>query len=169
MNNGMRTTRWYCSNTPLLAAGWFILKRIKFILAFVGFFGFSGLGWLFDMCVYMLLVSAVSMDLGFANLFGGICGASFAFIMANHYIFFGSKARLPRKLAFYVAYQIVLISAASIAVEFVYSGLNYGVDIFLPNIQISRELTAFAAKCLITPATLIANFFVARSLVEIMD
>ena len=126
------------------------------------FVGLSGVGWLIDMAVYTLLVAGFAVGAFSANLVSGVCGAIFAFLTANRFVFAGSLDRLSTKLTLYILYTITQIVVASALVEAVARGLQYGAEHF--RYSTASSILAIAAKCLVTPLTLVANYFVARSL-----
>jgi putative flippase GtrA len=144
------------NSTPLRGLAW----------AFSRFLGLSGIGWLLDIAIYTLLVTTTGMSAGIAAFVGGTCGATFAFVTADRYVFRGERALLRRKLALYLCYLVAAIIVASFLVELVHRLLTYGFDALVPEAHVSRVLTAFLAKCIVTPITLIANFLVTRSLIK---
>jgi len=122
----------------------------------------SGVGWLIDTSVFLLLVAMTPLSVLMANIAGGACGASFAFLTSNRWVFAGVGSRTTLRLSIYLAYTVLLILAASVLVDLVHSGLSSLAA--AARLQPARPFVAFVAKCLVTPVLLTSNFFVARYL-----
>ncbi len=128
----------------------------------IRFVALSGVGWLIDTSVFLLLVSFTPITVLLANIVGGACGASFAFLTSSRWVFAGVGTKVPARLVIYLIYTVLLILTASVLVDLVHSGLttlSAGAGFAAP-----RSFIAFVAKCLVTPLLLVSNFFVARYL-----
>lgn len=107
------------------------------------FAGASGAGLLLDFCIYTALNEA-GLGATLANLVSAACGVTFVFLVSAHTIF---EARqhghvLGRLFGQYVAWQVVLIATASLAVGAL-SDLTGGY---------------LLGKALVTPCTFLANY-----------
>ncbi len=126
------------------------------------FVALSGVGWVIDTTVFLLLVSFTPLSVLFANIVGGACGASFAFLTSSRWVFAGVGSRVPTRLAIYLVYTVLLILSASVLVDLVHAGLT--ALAVTAGVSVPRSFVAFIAKCLVTPLLLLSNFFVARHL-----
>lgn len=128
------------------------------------FVALSGLGWLLDTAVFVILIAGSNLSVMAANVAGGACGAAFAFTTSSRWVFAGRPEGLAARLAVYLAYTIALIFAASALVDLtarlVADALAWWGS------RLPQTVVAFLAKCLVTPLTLVANFYVARFLIE---
>lgn len=127
----------------------------------IHFIGLSGIGWILDFCSYSCL-GIVSNDLAINNTISSWIGVTFVFIFATRRIFQNnSQIPLRWKYLLYLIYQIILIAFISrILVR-----LN---TIIIENIDIEYILliAPIIAKILVTPITMILNFFVMKSVIE---
>ena len=124
----------------------------------------SGIGWLMDFGIYMILSSIMDFQVMYANMLSSLPAITFVFTFATHRIFEKSRGRFPLswKYAIYLLYQGVLVGAVSILAEILYQILG------------ERQLMAgffsgylnMLVKCLITPITLLCNFFFMKILLE---
>ncbi|WP_127754120.1 GtrA family protein [Devosia sp. 1566] len=129
----------------------------------VRFVAVSGVGWLLDTGVYTVLVM-LGARVFWAGLVGGLCGASFSFLVSSRYVFAHEGGGLSRKLIVYLVYSIGMILAGAAAAEVVTSALVGLAGAQKMNYALT--LLAFAAKCAITPFLLATNFFVARFIMQ---
>lgn len=123
----------------------------------------SGLGWVLDTAVYLLLVLSGLRVMG-ASMIGGLCGAAFAFAFSSRFVFGGNAHQLSAKLAVYLIYSAALIVAAAWSVEFITTALSHAAA--RSGVSVPLTVLAFVAKCLITPLLLATNFFVAGSMLR---
>ena len=124
----------------------------------------SGLGWVLDTLLYLLLVW-LGARVFFAALLGNLSGAAFAFVTSHRFIFAG-HGRLPvSKLLVYLVYTVGLMLLSAWAIEHVVQGLYIASDRMA--VSAPQTIVAFLAKCIVTPLTLIANFLVARFLLDV--
>ncbi|NJL07121.1 MAG: hypothetical protein HC900_01845 [Methylacidiphilales bacterium] len=126
------------------------------------FVGLSGLGWIIDTSVYMLLVSGAGLRVFVAGMIGGLCGASFAFLTSSRLVFSNRRDGLGRRLLVYLLYTVVQIIIAAALIDMLAVALQAAVTHF--GIAVPWPAIAFLAKCIITPFLLAMNYVVARRL-----
>lgn len=131
-----------------------LIKGLKFI-------GFSGIGWLIDTTIYMILTSIFKLNIDISNIFSSLVGVTFVFIMSTRKIFVSnSKINIKIKYLIYVIYQVILILTASKIMLLL-------KDIITPlNIALINKYINIAVKIIITPFTMIINFIVMKLLIE---
>lgn len=126
------------------------------------FVGLSGIGWLLDTSVYMLLVGGLGLRVFVAAMIGGLCGATFAFLTSSRWVFSGRRHGLGGRLLVYLVYIAVQIVAMSAVIDGLATALQAGFA--LVDLAVSWPLIALLSKCLITPFVLAMNYLVARRL-----
>lgn len=125
------------------------------------FIGLSGVGWLLDVTVYMLL-GIVSANLALNNIISSWVGVSFVFIFSTRYVFQNhSRIPLRSKYVIYLLYQAILIWLISHLLVYIY-GVVYN---YLALLHLTM-LAALTAKILVTPITMVLNFIVMKGLIE---
>lgn len=133
-------------------------KLIKQAFAFIGI---SGIGWLIDFGIYILLNQWI--DAKYANMISAAAGVSFVFWVATRKTFKNNIRRLslPWKYLIYLVYQVGAILGASVLIAFVQ-------DTVIPAIgwELLVKYSYIAAKIMVTPFTLALNFVVMKILVE---
>jgi putative flippase GtrA len=127
----------------------------------VRFIGLSGIGWILDFSTYIVL-SHICENLVLDNFISSWVGVTFVFIFATRKIFENnSRIDLKWKYLIYIVYQVLLI--------FLVSKLLGLIDSFIvSNISLAvvTRFSAIIAKILVTPITMILNFFVMKGLIE---
>lgn len=127
----------------------------------VRFVGLSGIGWILDFSTYIVL-SRICENLVLDNFISSWVGVTFVFIFATRKIFENnSRIDLKWKYLIYIVYQVLLI--------FLVSKLLGLIDSFIvSNISLAvvTRFSAIIAKILVTPITMILNFFVMKGLIE---
>jgi putative flippase GtrA len=127
----------------------------------VRFIGLSGIGWILDFSTYIVL-SRICENLVLDNFISSWVGVTFVFIFATRKIFENnSRIDLKWKYLIYIVYQVLLI--------FLVSKLLGLIDSFIvSNISLAvvTRFSAIIAKILVTPITMILNFFVMKGLIE---
>lgn len=117
---------------------------------FVGFAFVSGIGLTLDVAIYTVLcASGAAPEL--ANLLSAATAVTFVFFAASRRVFSGRDGWMLRPFAAYVAYQVVAITAASVAIGALTDAFG------------GRYLLAKAA---VLPVTLAVNFIVAQRLLS---
>ena len=121
----------------------------------VKFVGLSGVGWILDFCTYTVLGILI-------NTISSCVGLTFVFLFATKKIFrSNSRISLRWKYLIYILYQCVLI--------FFISKLLNSVNIFIVEhvtIGLFLEFAAIISKILVTPITMVLNFFVMKGVIE---
>lgn len=127
----------------------------------IRFIGFSGIGWLLDFTTYMLL-GFRSDNLILNNIISSWVGFTFVFVFATRKIF-ENKGTIPLscKYLIYFVYQCGLIFVVSKLLD-IFSNL------IVENFEwvIICSFASIIAKILVTPITMILNFFVMKSVIE---
>ncbi len=127
------------------------------------FFLTSGLGFLMDFAVYIILTQCLDRNVMTANCFSSLVGASFVFAVSTHRIFVKKENGLPLyiKYILYIIYQLVLIFLVSAAGEWLDSVIHY-----LFAAELILTYSKLICKIIITPVTMTCNFFVTRFITE---
>lgn len=125
------------------------------------FIGISGIGWLLDFLVYTCLGLA-SSNLVINNTISSWVGVTFVFIFATRKVFRNeSKIALPWKYLIYILYQCVLI----FFISKVLNVINAGIVAYI-SMGLIVKFSAVIAKILVTPITMVLNFWVMKGVVE---
>ncbi len=133
----------------------------KLLKQALGFIGLSGIGWILDFMTYTLL-GFVSDKLFINNIISSLVGVTFVFIFATRKVFQNnSKIPLKWKYFIYVVYQLVLIFLISKLLSIIALFIVENIDI-----AIVISLAGVIAKILVTPVTMILNFFVMKGIIE---
>ena len=127
----------------------------------VGFVGLSGIGWILDFCTYTVL-GFLSENLVLNNFISSWVGVTFVFIFATRKIFM-NNSRIPLKWKYliYIAYQFVLIFLVSILL-----GKIDGLITEYVTVGIILKFSFIISKIIITPITMVLNFFIMKGLIE---
>lgn len=133
-------------------------KLIKEILKFVGV---SGIGWIIDTIVYLLLSSLIKLNIDISNMISSLVGVTFVFIVSTRKIFQNNtKININIKYIIYIVYQVILILIVShillILKEYI---LTFQIPIISKHVNI-------IVKILITPFTMVINYIVAKYIIE---
>lgn len=129
----------------------------SFLNKFLRFALISGVGWLIDFSVYTALTHLTSIPVAAANYLSTLPAITYVFLISTRKLL-SCKTDRASKLTKYLAYalyQLVLVTVASFAMQALASALAG----FLPYAKL-------AAKVLMTPFTMVANFFVLRAIAE---
>lgn len=133
----------------------------KLLKQAIRFIGLSGIGWILDFCTYTGL-GIISDNLVLNNTISSWAGVTFVFIFATREVFKNdSRISLKWKYIIYLFYQFVLISFVSRLLD--------GVNLMIINnisIDIVLKYSSIIAKILVTPITMILNFFVMKGVIE---
>lgn len=133
----------------------------KIIMQGIHFIGLSGIGWIIDFSIYAML-DVISKRLFVNNIISSWAGVTFVFIFATRKIFQNnSNISLQWKYIIYIFYQCVLIF-------FISRLLSHINNIVLLKLSFSpiRNFSGIISKILVTPVTMILNFFVMRGVIE---
>lgn len=130
------------------------MQAIKFV-------GLSGIGWLLDFCTYMLL-GFINENVVGNNVISSWIGVTFVFIFATRKVFQNnSKISLKWKYLIYILYQVVLIFFISKLL-----GLVNDVIVAYCQMELILKFSSIIAKIIITPITMVLNFFVMKGVIE---
>lgn len=134
-------------------------KLINQVLRFVGI---SGIGWILDFTVFNLL-NFISSRVEINNMISSLVGVCFVFAVSTRKTFVQKEKGINLKLKFliYVIYQLILITVIS----FVLAWVNNVLLDFIGGTAI-EGFSAFAAKIIVTPVTMLLNFIVMKLLIE---
>lgn len=124
----------------------------------------SGVGFIMDFTVYYLLTSLCKINVGYANMISAIPAVTYVFFISTRKTFESGKSKLPLsyKYLIYFIYQIFIVTGVSIFAQVLYMNLY---EILTEWLLISSNLKLII-KCMITPITMICNFFVMKFLCE---
>lgn len=131
------------------------------MIKFFRFLGVSGIGWIMDVILYTLLTHVCRLPVALSNYLSTIPAITFVFFTSTRKLFVCRPGGLSKgaKYALYVVYQLALVTAVSF--------LAQGLANWLPNLlPILSSFAKLAAKLLITPVTMVCNFFVLKNLAE---
>ena len=133
----------------------------KLILQFFNFIGISGIGWILDYGVYTLL-AFISLNLFINNVISAFFGITFVFIFSTRLVF-KNNGNIPVfvKYFIYVLYQVLLIYFISKLLVYVNSIMILHFSEIL-----NPKISALISKILVTPITMILNFFVMKYITE---
>lgn len=127
----------------------------------IKFVGLSGIGWILDFSVYVVL-GLITDNFMLNNILSSWVGVTFVFIFSTRKIFQNnSKISLGLKYLVYIVYQCVLIFVVSKVLEEI-------AAFIVMNVEISTiiSLAPIIAKIIITPITMVLNFFIMKGLIE---
>lgn len=134
----------------------------QLLTKFVQFVLVSGVGWLIDFSVYLALTAAMGRSVLVANYLSSLPAITFVFLVSTRKTFVCRKDGLSMKgkYAAYVVYQFLLVSLVSC----------FGQWLFLRGMTVLpadyAQVCKLMIKVLITPITMICNFFVLRQIAE---
>ena len=127
----------------------------------IRFVGISGIGWILDFCTYTCL-GFICRNLVLNNIISSWVGVSFVFIFATRKVFQNSsKISLKWKYLIYLLYQCILIFFISKLLN----GIN-NVILDSCSIVLILNFSTIISKILVTPITLVLNFFVMKGIIE---
>lgn len=133
----------------------------KLIKQLIKFWGLSGIGWMMDLGVYMLL-ALFSSNLMVDNMVSSWVGVSFVFIFSTRYVFHNeSYVPLLGKYIIYLLYQLILIWGISYLLSIIH-------QIILQPLSILGYATiaVIGAKIIVTPITMVLNFIFMKEIIE---
>ena len=117
----------------------------------------SGVGWLIDFSVYTALTRLTAFPVAGANYVSSLPAITYVFLMSTRKLLACKTDRASKltKYLVYALYQLALVSAASFLMQ-VLAGWLAAFTVY----------SKLAAKILVTPFTMTANFFVLRAIAE---
>lgn len=133
----------------------------KLFVQFLKFIGVSGIGWIIDMVLYVLL-RIVSINLIINNFISSCAGVSFVFFFSTRFIFkVNTKLVLYLKYIIYLIYQIILIYIVSELLSYI----NNYVENILSILNLTT-LSFIVSKMFVTPITMVLNFIMMKVLTK---
>ena len=135
-------------------------ERMKIIKQAFCFFGISGIGWLIDFSIYIILSNLLNINVDIANMISSFIGVSFVFFISTRKVFINNKISLRIKYIIYVVYQILLIVIFSKIMLFLN---NWLLELNWPFIN---NYISIVVKIIVTPFTMIINYIVMKLLIE---
>ena len=133
----------------------------KLLMQAIKFVGLSGIGWLLDFCIFILL-GFVSANHSINNFISSWVGVTFVFIFATRKVF-KNNCKLPLWLKdiSYILYQFILITLASkvlgVVDNYIVTNISWAIVV---------KFSGIIAKIFITPFTMVLNFFVMKGVIE---
>ena len=137
------------------------MKKLKLLLIqFLKFLFVSGTGWIIDFGLYLMLTGIFGLQILYSNILSSIPAITFVFIISTKKIFVENKDgfSIKKKYLIYFVYQMILILLVSVLGQFLYT-------IAIKN-RINFSLLKIIIKIMITPVTMVLNFFVIKYLAE---
>lgn len=131
------------------------------ISKFFRFIGVSGIGWVIDFVIYTLLTEAAHLPVALSNYISTVPAITLVFFVSTRKLFLcrPDGLSLRTKYLLYVAYQLLLVTAVSFLAQWLAGVLPLLLPFLAP-------IAKLAAKILITPITMVCNFFVLKYLAE---
>ena len=122
----------------------------------------SGVGWLIDFGVFSLLTRLCGLSVLAANYISTLPAVTFVFLVSTRktFVYRADGLSMRQKYVLYVVYQFILVSLVSVFGQWLYGQ----IAALLP--FLSEANAKLAAKVLITPVTMLCNFFVLRQIAE---
>lgn len=131
------------------------------ISKFFRFIGVSGIGWVMDFVIYTLLTGAARLPVALSNYLSSLPAITFVFFVSTRKLFLCRPDGLSLRVKYvlYVVYQLLLVTGVSFLAQW----LAVVAPLLFPFLSGFAKL---AAKILITPITMVCNFFVLKYLAE---
>ena len=131
------------------------------ISKFFRFVGISGIGWIIDFVIYTLLTEVAHFPVALSNYISTVPAITLVFFVSTRKLFIcrPDGLSLRAKYVLYVVYQLLLVTGVSFLAQWLAGAL----PLLLPFLSGFAKL---AAKILITPITMVCNFFVLKYLAE---
>ena len=121
----------------------------------------SGVGWVIDFGIYTLLTGPLLFPVALSNYISSVPAITFVFLVSTRKMFICRPDGLSKKTKYFlsVIYQLILVTIVSFAAQWLAESLTH----LLPA---AAQYTKLAAKVLITPVTMVCNFFVLKLIAE---
>lgn len=137
------------------------MKKLKLlIIQFIKFLFVSGTGWIIDFGLYSIFTGILGFQILYSNILSSIPAITFVFIVSTKKIFKENKNGFStkKKYLIYFIYQMILVFLISLLGQFLY-------EIAIRN-EINFNSLKIIIKIMVTPITMILNFFVIKHLAE---
>ncbi len=134
------------------------------LISFLKFGGLSGLGWLADACILLVLVGYFGITPLVANFISSCIAALAVFLISRELIFSKATGRTGLRVLGYLAYVLALICVASVMAQLI---STWVLELSATHrLAVSATMAAAVAKVIITPPQLVSNFLVSRAMSE---
>lgn len=134
------------------------------LISFLKFGGLSGLGWLADACILLVLVGYFGITPLVANFISSCTAALAVFLISRELIFSKASGRTGLRVLGYLAYVLALICVASVMAQLI---STWVLELSATHrLAVSATMAAAVAKVIITPPQLVSNFLVSRAMSE---
>ena len=122
----------------------------------------SGVGWLVDVLLFSVGTRVFSYQVGYANIISSIPAITLVFFVSTKNIIKNEGAlELRYKYLIYVGYQVVLITVISFVGQIIFNIFqNTGY------LSLTPDNNKLLVKIIITPITLLSNFFFMKFLMR---
>ena len=137
------------------------MKKLKLlVIQFNKFLFVSGTGWIIDFGLYSIFTGILGFQILYSNILSSIPAITFVFIVSTKKIFKENKNGFStkKKYLIYFIYQMILVFLISLLGQFLY-------EIAIRN-EINFNSLKIIIKIMVTPITMILNFFVIKHLAE---
>lgn len=136
---------------------------LKLIRQIMNFTLISGMGFILDFGIYLILTNFIKLPISYANMISAIPAITYVFFISTKKIFNQKKSNIDIKIKYiiYFVYQIILVTLVSLLAQLIYEYLINE----LTNLIIVNNLKIII-KLLITPLTMLCNFIVMKILSE---
>lgn len=128
------------------------------------FFIITGIGWILDMVIYIVL-SKIGISIVLSNIISASIAATYVYLLSTKKIFINSgKYSLKIKYVIYIIYQLCLIFISSYVIMLISNKLTGIIEI--NNYLFLLDYVKIISKVINTPITMITNFIVMKLLIE---
>ena len=137
-----------------------MLSLRKLLNQFIRFLFVSGTGWLIDFSLYFIFTNILKYEVFYSNILSSIPAITIVFIVSVKKIFKKKEngISIRKKYIIYFLYQMLLI--------FLISLLGQSLYLILVENNMEARIIKIIIKIIITPITMIINFFVMKFLTE---
>lgn len=136
---------------------------IKIFIQIIKFTLISGMGFILDFGVYLILTGLIKLPIIYANMISAVPAITYVFFMSTKKVFNKRKSRIDIKIKYvlYFIYQIILVLLVSSLAQLIYDN---SIQVLTKPIIINN--LKIIIKLLITPITMMCNFMVMKILSE---
>ena len=134
----------------------------KIIKQAINFFCVSGVGWIIDFLIFILLTH-IGISEVIANIVSSFFAITFVYLVSTDKIFknINKNLNLKKKFILYILYQIIVVSVFSVFIGLITKYINNNIDM-----EIVLKYSQLIAKILVTPITMLLNFAFMKFLIE---
>ena len=138
-------------------------KLIHLMKQFFSFLLVSGVGWVMDFTIFLILTNVFGLWVMISNMISAIPAITYVFLMSNKKIFKNENSKLDIKWKYviYFVYQIIVLVTVSAIGQVLY---DWFITLFTWSLIVNN--LKLIVKILITPITMCLNFIVMKNLVE---